>query len=152
MRTKGQWIAEELHLILHSMTSGASPKALYVAIVDDDDSMRRSLSKLLGAAGMNTCCFGSAEKFLECATLALVDCLVLDIHLGGLSGFDLQRYLATRGAVPPIIFMTAHDGSDTRQQAERACCAAYFTKPFSGRSMMTAIEQAVTAESRPGRL
>jgi FixJ family two-component response regulator len=131
------------------MSGGISPcarpasSALNVAIVDDDEGVRRSLSRMLCAAGFNASSYASAEQFLEYATQPLVDCLVLDINLGGMSGFDLQRHLAASGNAPPIIFMTAHQQSGTAEQARRARCAAYLAKPFPGQLLVTAIERAV---------
>lgn len=126
-----------------SASGGTAPRALNVSIIDDDDSVRRSLSRLLRAAGMNPSSYASAEQFLQYATRGLVDCLVLDVHLRGMSGFDLQRHLSTSGPPVPIIFITAHDKPDVRRQAQLAHCTAYFPKPFSGESLIAAINEAV---------
>ena len=128
------------------MSGGVSARSvLNVAIVDDDEGVRLSLSRMLCAAGINASSYASAEQFLEYATQRLVDCLVLDINLGGMSGFDLQRHLAASGTAPPIIFMTAHQHAGTAEYARRARCAAYLAKPFSGQSLVAAIERAVAA-------
>ena len=84
-----------------------TPNKINVVIVDDDASVCRALERLLRAAGFHSLSYSTAEAFLRDASRARVDCLVLDIHLGRESGFDLQTRLAATGAVPPIIFITA---------------------------------------------
>jgi FixJ family two-component response regulator len=120
----------------------AAARTLNVAIVDDDENDRRALSTLLRAAGMNVSSYASAEQFLEYAEQRFVDCLVLDIHLRGMSGFDLRRHLTDCGAAPPVIFITARDKPATREQARLAHCAAYFAKPFPLVSLIDAINRA----------
>ena len=114
-----------------------------VAIVDDDESFARSLERLFRASGLEPHTYPSAEAFLAATPLPHPDCLVLDIHMGGMSGLDLQRRLHVVGSPPPIIFVTAHDALQARQEAERAGCAAYFLKPVPGKSLIEAIKKAV---------
>jgi FixJ family two-component response regulator len=120
-----------------------SVEKINVAVVDDDISVRRALERLLRAGGFEPVIYDSAEAFLEDARQMRADCLLLDIHLGGMSGLDLQQMLAEAGTVPPIIFITAHDEAETREVAQRAGYAAYFRKPFPGSSLLEAIRQAV---------
>jgi FixJ family two-component response regulator len=81
----------------------------WVAIVDDDPLIRRSLSRAFGAFDIQVESFSSAESFLDHASRSEPSCIVLDIQLGGLSGFDLQDVLESRGTVPPpIVFISAH--------------------------------------------
>jgi FixJ family two-component response regulator len=122
--------------------SGAAPgRALNVAVIDDDDNVRRSLGRLLQAAGMIPSSYASAEQFLQYATQRLVDCVILDVHLRGMSGFDLHRLLVAGGSAPPVIFITVHDKAGIRAQARLARCA-FFTKPVPSDSLLDAIEQA----------
>ena len=102
----------------------------YVAVVDDDDSFARAISRLLRAAGIESVVFASAEAFLRDPTRPAADCLVLDIQLGGMSGLDLHRRLSSQGEITPVIFVTAHDEPDSRVQAHEAGCVAYLRKPF----------------------
>ena len=125
-----------------SAADGAAARKLNVAIVDGDDGIRRALATLLRAAGINVSTYASAEQFLEYAEPRFVDCLVVDIHLRGMSGFDLRRHLRTSGAGTPVIFVTAHDKPATREQARLAHCAAYFAKPFPLVSLIDAINRA----------
>ena len=93
---------------------------LYVAVVDDDESFCRSLGRLLRAAGMQPITYASAEAFLADTKHPLFDCLVLDVHLGGMSGIELGQRLVAEGRDAPFIFITAHDDPDTRALAEAA--------------------------------
>jgi FixJ family two-component response regulator len=114
-----------------------------IGIVEDDASLLRQLGRLLRAAGFAVRPFGSAEEFLLAAQGPLPDCLVLDIHLGGLSGFDLHERLRARGTPVPTIFITGQDDPAMREQARRAGAAGYLRKPFDDQALISAIEHAV---------
>jgi FixJ family two-component response regulator len=113
-----------------------------VAIVDDDRGMRVSVERLLKAHGFTTKTFESAEAMLETLAIADVDCLVLDINLGGMSGIDLCRRLCSAETAIPTIFITAVDDDATYKSALKSGCVAYLRKPFLGRSLIEAIEAA----------
>ena len=117
-----------------------------VAVVDDDPSMLKAAADLLEARGFSTSLFTSAEEFLDSGEAAFVDCLVLDIHLGGLSGIELRQQLNVSHHSLPIIFMTALDDEVIRQQAFRVGCVACLGKPFPARELIDAIEKAVLIE------
>ncbi len=104
-------------------------------------------SRLLRAAGFESRVYSSAEAFLREITAPPADCLVLDIHLGGMSGLDLRRRLTSLGKVTPVIFVTAHDELEIREEARQAGCSAYFRKPVAGLSLVEAINKAVNASS-----
>lgn len=114
-----------------------------VAIVDDDASSCRAVSRLLRAAGISSAAYESAETFLASGSCGEVDCLILDLQLGGMSGFELQRQLAARAEAPPIVFITAHDESESREQAERSGCIAYLRKMDSGDAIIAAVRRAI---------
>ena len=114
---------------------------IYIAVVDDDESLCRSLGRLLRAAGIQPITYPSAEAFLADTKHPQFDCLVLDIQLGGMSGIELQRHLAATGKKTPIIFITAHDDIDARAEAEAGGCAAYFRKTDSGTDVLGAIRR-----------
>jgi len=117
-------------------------ETLYVAVVDDDESFGRSLSRLIRAAGMQPITYPSAEAFLADAKHPTFDCLVLDVYLGGMSGIELGQRLAIEGRLAPFIILTAHDDPDTRARAEAAGCAAFFGKTESGADVLAAIRRA----------
>ena len=102
-------------------------RAPVVAIVDDELPVRRALQRLLGTAGFETRLFASGSEFME--ALEGVDALILDLHLPGMSGFDVQKALASRGSHIPVVVLTGNDtpANRTRSLAEGAC--AYLTKP-----------------------
>jgi FixJ family two-component response regulator len=113
-----------------------------IFIVDDDPSMRSGVRRLLSRYGYKTELFDSVDDFHERADIGRSDCLVLDIKLKDKSGIDLRNELTNAGVSVPVIFVTANDSDNTRNAATAAGCAAYLTKPFSGRSLIDAIEAA----------
>jgi FixJ family two-component response regulator len=112
-----------------------------IAVIDDNPSMLTGLYRLLSAHGFRVLTFASAELFLESCATCEADCLVLDIHLGGISGIDLQRRLTSSGTDLPVIFMTAIDDPATRQEAFDAGCVAYLCKPFLANLLINAINK-----------
>ena len=113
-----------------------------IGIVDDDVLVLRALRRLLKGAGFAVKTFGSAEEFLGLENPETINCLVLDIHMPGLSGFDLQERLANAQLLIPIIFITANDDALTRDRAQRGG-VAYFPKPFDAQSLLEAIAKAL---------
>lgn len=114
-----------------------------VAVVDDNDSFARAIGRLLRASGFEINTYPSAEAFLSPTPLPPADCLVLDIQLGGMSGVELQQELRERGNVTPIIFVTAHDDPEVRDEAVRAGCVAYLRKPVACRALLEAVTKAI---------
>jgi FixJ family two-component response regulator len=124
--------------------SEASLNRAYIGVVDDDASILRALQRLLGAAGFAVQTFGSGEELLASGQLDRFQCLVLDVHLTGLSGFEVQERLNEARHFIPIIFITAHDDASTRERARRNATSQYLRKPFDEQSLIAAIESAVT--------
>jgi FixJ family two-component response regulator len=120
----------------------ASPATL-VSIVDDDSSVRRALRRLIELAGFAVETFASGTQALDGGLHARVACMVVDVYLGDMTGFELQRLLAARGVEIPTIFITAHDNSATLEQARRAGAAAYLAKPVDGEELVDAIHAAI---------
>ena len=119
------------------------PDVACVAVVDDDESLCRSLERLLRAAGIDCVAYASAERFLGDATQRHFDCLLLDIQLGGMSGVELAEKLADTGSTTPVIFVTAHDEPEIRARALRAGCAAYLRKSDPGETVLDALRRAM---------
>jgi FixJ family two-component response regulator len=117
-----------------------------IVVVEDDASMNRALELILRAGGYEVVTFASAEAALEADAAATADCLVLDIHLPGMSGFDLYRRLALAGNELPAIFITAHDEPAACEEAERLGARSYLPKPFSGRALLDAVTQALESD------
>jgi FixJ family two-component response regulator len=110
-----------------------------VAVVDDDPSLLEGLRRLLSAHGFRVQTFASAESFLDDIASCEADCLILDVHLGGISGIDLQRQLVSSGRKLPVIFMTAVDNDATYQKAIDVGYIAYLRKPFLAKLLIDAI-------------
>jgi FixJ family two-component response regulator len=110
-----------------------------IAVVDDNPSMLQGLNRLLSTHGFRVRTFASAEAFLAAYVECEADCLLLDIHLSGISGIDLQRQLLASGRELPVIMMTAIDNEVTRQEAFDAGCVAYLKKPFLSKLLIDAI-------------
>jgi FixJ family two-component response regulator len=114
---------------------------IYVAVVDDDESLCRSFSRLLRTAGFQPVTYASAEALLEDAKRPRFDCLVLEIQLDGMSGLELTRRLAAVKDTTPVIFITAHDEPEVRAQALATGCAGYFRKTDPGEQVLEAIRR-----------
>ena len=115
-----------------------------VAIVDDDQSVLRGLRRLLDAWSLSTAVFRSGEEFLDFDGMRDIECVVLDIHLEGISGIETRRRLAELDSTIPVIFMTGVDTETARKEAMAAGCVAYLSKPFSGDELVNAIRKAAS--------
>ncbi len=115
---------------------------IYVAVVDDDESVCLALSRLLRAAHFHPVAYPSAEAFLEDTKHPMFDCLVLDIQLEGMSGLELRKRLSAVKDGTPVVFITALDDPEVRAQAEASGCAGFFRKTESGADVIAAIRRA----------
>jgi FixJ family two-component response regulator len=114
-----------------------------VIVVDDNVGFLKGVARLLALNGVEARTFASAEALLESGSAQTATCLLLDIHLGGISGIELQRRLAAAGSKCPVIFMTAGDDESTRNEAVDAGCITYLRKPFARQALLDAIGKAV---------
>ena len=119
------------------------PTKTYIAIVDDDESICRSLGRLLRAAGMQPVPYSSAEALLADNKQPRFECLLLDVQLGGMSGIELNQQLVSSGYTAPVIFLTAHDEPDLRERAMRTPCLAYLSKTAPGEVVLATIREAI---------
>jgi FixJ family two-component response regulator len=117
--------------------------APYVAIVDDELQVRRALDRLLKAAGLETQAFGSGAAYLRGAALRAPDCLVLDLHIPGMSGLELLRELQASGRQVPTVVITADDAPEARRRCEAAGASAYLRKPLDDQLLLDAISSAI---------
>jgi FixJ family two-component response regulator len=109
-----------------------------VAVVEDDASLSQALARILRIKGYTPRIFSSAEALLQDNDPAAIRCLVLDIQLPGMSGFELHQRLLRDGRAPPVIFITAYDDDDARTQAE-AAHGVYLVKPFTGQALLQTV-------------
>jgi FixJ family two-component response regulator len=110
-----------------------------VFLIDDDESVRRSLGRVLSSAGVQWQSFASADAFLEAAPQTARGCVVADITMPGTSGLELLRLLQNTGSPPPVILITAHDTNEIRLAAREAGAAAFFRKPVDSQALLDAI-------------
>jgi FixJ family two-component response regulator len=109
-----------------------------VAVVEDDESYRVALQRLLRSAGFSVLAFASAEDFLNSGQQRETGCLIADIRMSGMSGLDLQARLNTEQCAIPIIFITAHGEEKMRLQAMRGGAVKFMAKPFDGATLLEA--------------
>jgi FixJ family two-component response regulator len=114
-----------------------------IAVIDNDSTMRKSLERLLSSYGHRTELYSSAEEFLGAASISEAACLLVDIHLGDISGIELGRHLTAAGFKFPIIFMTGSSDQVIRRQAIDFGCVAFFQKPFGASELIDAIRQCI---------
>jgi FixJ family two-component response regulator len=135
-----------------NLTGQAHEASIHVAIVDDDASLCKALSRLLTAADMSSTIYYSAEAFLTDGLIREPDCLILDIQLSGMTGLELQRCLRATHRHVPVIFITAHDQPELREQALRDGCIAYLRKNDSGETLLATVRSAlkINVDGRPG--
>lgn len=118
--------------------------AVLVSVVDDDESIRRALRRLIGSTGLEVDTFGSAEEFLEKGNRETA-CLILDVRLPGMSGLDLQQELAALNPRISIIFMSAYGTEDMRERAMKAGALDFLPKPVSEQVLLDGVRLALDA-------
>lgn len=114
-----------------------------VRVVDDEESVRRSLSGLLESVGLRVRTYGSAQDFLAIDSPDTPGCLVLDLHLPGMSGLDLQRQLADSGRALPVIFLTGLADVPTAVHAMKGGAVEFLTKPLNAPALLDAVRHAI---------
>jgi len=119
-----------------------------IAIVDDDAGIRRALAALLASWGYGVELYESAEEFIRAAISSAAACLLVDIHLGDVSGVELGRHLSSSGLIFPIIFMTGSQDQIVRRQALDFGCVAYLSKPLQTKQLQEAIGAAIGQSDR----
>jgi CheY-like chemotaxis protein len=115
----------------------------FIAVVDDDESVRESLPDLLRELGYEAKAFGSAKAFLDSGCLGEADCLILDIGMPGMTGPELQRELAHRGEETPIVFITALGDKKLRSALRQKGAVDVLFKPFSREDLRTTLNLAL---------
>jgi FixJ family two-component response regulator len=114
-----------------------------ISVVDDDESLRRSVGNFLRSVGFRVETFASAEDFLSSARRESTGCLVLDVRMTGMSGLDLLRHLAAGNVRVPAVVLTAHGDEDIRQRCLGAGAVAFLEKPFHAEALLDAVQTAL---------
>ncbi|TVT86181.1 response regulator [Pseudomonas sp. H3(2019)] len=128
-------------------TAAANQHSTIVCIVDDDASVRKSLSNLLRSAGYHAQLFASGDAFLADDNLEDIACLLLDLHMPGLSGIDVMRELSRRARQFPVICMSAHWDEATLAQSFHYQAVHCLYKPFDEEALLKAIESVIHSEN-----
>ncbi len=126
-----------------TITRKAAPPR--ISIVDDDASIREALESLMRSVRFEVEAFASAEEFLASESLKVTDCLILDVYLPGMNGFELQQRLNSEGRTVPIVFITAHADEISRQRALDAGATDLLSKPVRRGPLFKAIHSAINS-------
>ncbi len=110
-----------------------------ISIVDDNESICRTTTRLIESFGLRAAAFKSAEIFLRSGQLRDTSCLILDVQMPRMNGLQLQSHLAAEGCGIPIIFITAYDDKESRRRAMQAGAVAFLGKPFSDEQLLQTI-------------
>ena len=117
----------------------------YIAVVDDDASLCRSLARLLQLSGFQAITFESAEQFLADPLRPHFGCLLVDVQLGGMTGIEMHEKLIEEGNRTPVIYITAYDDPRALADATRLGCAGYFRKTDAGQEILDAVRKVAVA-------
>jgi len=117
--------------------------ASLIAIADDDESVRRAVTRLLRSRGFVAHAFASAEEFLQSAAMREVSCLICDVRMPGISGLELQARMTAQNLRTPIIFITAFHDVRIRWKALEAGAVCFLKKPFKSKELIECVERAL---------
>ena len=129
----------------------SGPQTPVVVIVDDDESLRRSVRNLLMSVGFRVETFSSAEAFLQSDRRDRTGCLVVALRMGGMSGIDLLASLAAADVRIPAIVLTAHGDDESRRRSVAAGAVAFLGKPFHGDALIDAVRRTLQPAACGGR-
>jgi FixJ family two-component response regulator len=127
-----------------------SRRRVLVSIVDDEAAVRKALGRLFSASDMEAETFASGQAFLDSLPNRQPDCLVLDLHMPGLSGLEVLHRLSWSDLRVPTIIITAHDEPETQTQCLAAGASAYLRKPLDGQMLLAAVTDAVERAQASG--
>ncbi len=118
-----------------------------IAVVDDDESVRKALLRLLDAAGFASRGFGSGREFLQSWRAISPECLILDLQIPDISGTEVHSALKLEGARIPVIIITARDAPGAREECMARGAVAYLCKPLAAGSVLSAVARAVGSQT-----
>ena len=117
-------------------------------VIDDDASVRKAFGRLLRSANLDAETFSSVEEFLSRPRTKENACIVLDIQMSGLTGFDLLERLLTEGIRIPVIAVSAYDDAETREHAKELGAVSFFRKPVDDQALLDAIWWAIAGSGK----
>lgn len=119
------------------------PKPLVIAVLDDEEQMRKALRRLLSSHGYQVETYASGARLMEDMTALRPDCVVLDLHMTGMSGFDILQAFDERREKLPVIVITGHDMPGTAERVRILGAVAYLLKPVDELTLVSAIQQQI---------
>jgi FixJ family two-component response regulator len=122
---------------------GDQIQSKFIAVVDDDDSVRTAIQGLLKSVGLSARAYASGEEFLDSGLQHRIACLIADIRMPGMSGLELQARLKAERCLIPTIFITAHGDQEMRLQAMRAGAVEFLSKPFDDELLIDSVRAAL---------
>jgi FixJ family two-component response regulator len=122
---------------------GDQIQSKFIAVVDDDDSVRTAIQGLLKSVGLSARAYASGEEFLDSGLQHQSACLIADIRMPGMSGLELQARLNAESCLIPTIFITAHGDQEMRLQAMRAGAVEFLSKPFDDEILIDSVRAAL---------
>jgi len=126
-----------------------SKESLHIAVIDDEEPVRKALGRLLLSAGFAVWTFSGGKLFLDSLAARLPDCAVLDLHMPDMTGFEVLAQLALLGSRLPVIVITGHDTPENEDNARRGGAAAYLLKPVTDRVLLDVITTAIASADGP---
>jgi FixJ family two-component response regulator len=122
-----------------------SQPAAIIAVVDDDASVGSALARLMTSAGLEAQTCSCGGDFLESLQTRRPNCLLLDLHMTGMGGFEVQAQLQSARARIPVMIITGHDSAETREWTSAAGSVAYLSKPVEEKKLFEAIDLALSS-------
>ena len=135
-----------LETLRSALPSELKERKKLISVVDDDESVRRTTVLLIQSFGFQAAAFESAESLLKSGQLQETSCLIVDVQMPGMNGLQLQGHLAALGYTIPIIFITAYDSKESRQQAMQAGAVAFLSKPFNDELLLETIHATLPSD------
>ena len=120
-----------------------------VVVIDDDESVRKALRRLVASFGLSVESFASAEEYLAAPGTPAPACLIADVRLPGMNGLELQRRLTAAGRPTPVVFISAHADEQARREAREAGAVAFLQKPFDERLLLEAMVRSMGKTRQP---
>jgi FixJ family two-component response regulator len=139
-------LLQGIRLALHDFGDEPGAAGNFISIIDDDESIRRTTTRLIESFGFRTAAFESAEMFLTSGQLHDTSCLIVDVRMPGMNGLQLQSQLAAADCRIPIIFITAYEDKESHRLAMQAGAVAFLAKPFADEQLLQWIRSALAQE------
>jgi FixJ family two-component response regulator len=137
---------EYYYVAEHGINNTMTENSALVAVVDDEESIRKALVRLLRFAEFEAIAFTSASDLLESLAVQTPDCVILDLHMPGMTGVELLRRFSTLEHAPPVIVITANDESRTREECFALGVRRYLRKPIERADLLESVRSAIGTE------